>query len=63
MFTTSKIAGSEPEVLPLARFFSVRLEALLSPFLEKLDKLLDRRLVSTLLGLWRGRQAFAYARR
>ena len=51
MFTTSKNASSAPDVLSQARFFSQRLEVFLSPFLQQLDLLLDRRLVATLLGL------------
>ncbi|MBX0334575.1 transposase [Pontibacter sp. HSC-14F20] len=51
MFPTSKNASSQAEVLSQARFFSRRLEDFLSPFLLTLDKLLDRRLVATFLGL------------
>ena len=51
MFTTSKNASSQGQVLSQARFFSHRLEDFLSPFLQQLDRLLDRRLVATFLGL------------
>jgi hypothetical protein len=44
-------AGSGSDVFSLARFFSHRLTSFLAPFLLELDRLLDRRLVHTLLGL------------
>ena len=46
--------SGEADVFSLARFFSHRLEEFLSPFLLRLDQLLDRRLVSTFLGLCQG---------
>jgi hypothetical protein len=51
MFATSKNASSGSDVLSQALFFSQRLERFLSPFLTRLDLLLDRRLVSTFQGL------------
>ncbi|MET3542860.1 hypothetical protein ABID22_003597, partial [Pontibacter aydingkolensis] len=51
MFATSENASSQGEVLSQARFFSRRLEEFLAPFLLLLDRLLDRRLVSTFSGL------------
>lgn len=51
MCSTSKNAGSEPEVLSQARFFSRRLEQFLAPFLAQLDALVDHRLVLTFQGL------------
>jgi hypothetical protein len=43
--------AGEADVFSLARFFSHRLEDFLSPLLARLDDLLDRRLVSSFLGL------------
>ncbi|GAB3538407.1 hypothetical protein GCM10027443_33270 [Pontibacter brevis] len=43
--------AGEADVFSLARFFSHRLEEFLSPFLVRLDELLDHRLVRTFLGL------------
>jgi len=51
MFTTSKNAGSGAQVLSQALFFSRRLDEFLSPFLVRLDQLLDHRLVATFRGL------------
>jgi hypothetical protein len=39
------------DVYQLARFFSCRLQDFLAPFLEELDKVLDKRLVATFQGL------------
>ncbi|MBX0331655.1 transposase [Pontibacter sp. HSC-14F20] len=51
MFTTSKNASFQAEVLSQARFFSHRLEDFLAPFLVQLDRLLDHRLVLTFQAL------------
>ena len=51
MCSSSKNASSQGQVLSQAQFFSHRLEQFLSPFLLLLDRLLDRRLVATFLGL------------
>ncbi|WP_161888298.1 transposase [Pontibacter russatus] len=53
MFTTFKNAARQAEVLSQALFFSYRLEGFLSPFLARLDELLDRRLVYTFQNLCR----------
>ncbi|PVY38874.1 transposase [Pontibacter virosus] len=51
MFSTFSNATAGADVFALARFFSHRLEVFLSPFLVRLDELLDRRLVLTFRGL------------
>jgi hypothetical protein len=51
MFSTSTNEPKAGSGLPLADFFSNRLQAFLSPLLVLLDQLLDRRLVSTFAGL------------
>lgn len=44
-------AGPGSDVFSLARFFTHRLSSFLAPLLLELDRLLDRRLVNTFLGL------------